>query len=725
MSGPAAAERALILAPHGRDAAVAATLLAQAGIGAEACPDLASLRRALDEGAGLVIVAEEALRTAGLQDIAAWIAAQPPWSDLPVVLLTGRGGGLERNPAAARLTDALGNVTFLERPFHPTTLVSVVRTALRGRHRQYEARTRLDERERLLEALAGERARFEALIEHLPVGVSLMDREGRALLSNPAFRRYLPDAVIPSQLAGIEAGIEDVWIGHDAQGRHLTRDHFPGARALRGEMVAGVEFLHRPPGGPETWTRLSGVPVRDAAGRIAGAIAVIVDIDAEKRAQEALQRLTETLEIKVEERTRELAEALNQLRDEMQEREHAEAQLRQAQRLEALGQLTGGVAHDFNNLLAAVLGNLELLCKRLPADPGIERLIGGAMQGAQRGAALTQRLLAFARRQDLQPQSVDLAGLVEGMRDLLERSVGPRVNVRIEAPAALPPAMVDPNQLELALLNLAVNARDAMPSGGTLTIVLDEMRASGAGGFAPGAYLRLGVRDTGTGMDAETLARAVEPFFSTKGIGKGTGLGLSMVHGLAAQSGGEFRLSSTPDRGTTAELWLPVAATPETAAEPVEAQVPDTPPSPDAAPATILLVDDDALIAMSTADMLTDLGHTVIEANSGAQALDVLRDGQAVDLLMTDYAMPGMTGLELARAAREVRPGLLMLLATGYGDLPEGGSADLPRLTKPYMQHQLAEQVAKLLGVADGIEPGTSSGHAAGHAAKRSGIGKT
>jgi PAS domain S-box-containing protein len=704
VSGPAA-ERALILAPHGRDAAVATALLAEAGIAAEACSDLLALQDELHRGAGVAILTEEAVRTADLRGLAAWIAAQPSWSDLPVVLLTGHGGGQERNPAAARLTDALGNVTFLERPFHPTTLVSIVRTALRGRRRQYEARARLDERERLLDALAGERARFETLIEHLPVGVNLMDREARTLLSNPAFRRYLPDAVIPSH----QTDAEQVWIGHDEQGNRLTRDRFVGTRALRGERVAGIDFLHRPPRGPETWTRVSGVPLRDAAGGVTGAITVIVDIDAQKRAQEALERLAGTLETRVAERTRELAEALERLRNEMQEREHTEAQLRQAQKLETLGQLTGGVAHDFNNLLTAVLGNIELLRKRLPADPAVGRLLDGAMQGAQRGAALTQRLLAFARRQELQPQSVDLAGLIEGMRHLLERSVGPRVGLRIEAPTGLPPALVDPNQLELALLNLAVNARDAMPEGGALTITLDGMRNAAEDGLDPGTYLRLRLRDTGTGMDADTLLRAVEPFFSTKGVGKGTGLGLSMVHGLAAQSGGDFRLSSIPGQGTTAELWLPVAqGIVQQAAEPAEAQ------ATDARAATILLVDDDVLIAMSTADMLSDLGHTVIEANSGAQALDILRNGQAIDLLMTDYAMPGMTGAELARVARDIRPGLPMLLATGYAELPEGAAADLPRLAKPYMQHELAEHIAKVLGATDGTEARSASGHAGG-----------
>nr|WP_209987851.1 response regulator [Azospirillum picis] len=683
-------ERALVLAPRGRDAAVASALLAEVGIATQVCPDLTALCDALDEGAGLLILVEEAVRTADLQRLVAWIGAQPPWSDLPVVLLTMRGDGAERTPEAARLTELLGNVTFIERPFHPTTLVSVVRTCLRGRRRQVEARAHLVERERLLADLAGERARFATLIEHLPVGVSLMDRDGRVTLCNPAFERFLPDAVIPSRHPDENHG----WVGYDDQGRRLPRDQFPGARALRGEMVHGVEFTYRLPDGSATWLRVSGVPVRDGAGRVAGALAVIVDIGAQKAAQEALQRLTAMLEATVQERTRELEEALERLRAEMRDRERAEEQLRQTQKLETLGQLTGGVAHDFNNLLMAVLGNLELLRKRIPDDPTTERLFDGAMQGARRGATLTQRLLAFARRQDLQPQAVDLCGLLEGMRTLLERSAGPRVVVRIEGPDALPPALIDPNQLELAILNLAINARDAMPDGGTLTVSLDEAPAPAGSALPPGVHPRIRVRDTGTGMDALTLTRAIEPFFSTKGIGKGTGLGLSMVHGLAVQSGGAFRLSSVPGEGALVELWLPRAATPVRAAEPAAAAAVDV------SPGLVLVVDDDALIAMSTVDMLADLGHTVVEANSGSEALEILRSGQPVDLLLTDYAMPGMTGAELARAARAMLPDLPVLLATGYADLPDGAGADLPRLAKPYTQTQLATATARLLGKA-------------------------
>jgi CheY-like chemotaxis protein/two-component sensor histidine kinase len=342
-----------------------------------------------------------------------------------------------------------------------------------------------------------------------------------------------------------------------------------------------------------------------------------------------------------------------------------------------------------------VISNLDLLRKRHSTDPRALRLVSGAMEGAKRGAALTQRLLAFARRQDLRTESVDIARLLHGVADLLNRSVGPLVEMRMVVKAGLPAARVDANQLELALLNLVLNAGDAMPDGGQLTISLDQAEITEPtwDSLSPGAYLRLAVTDTGIGMDDRTLAQAIEPFFSTKGSAKGTGLGLAMVHGLALQLGGALRLSSTVGQGTTAELWLPVSSTPARIAveEPVTAQV--TPP------ATILVVDDDALIAMSTADMLRDLGHTVLEAESGAGALKILKEGSAIDILVTDQAMPGMRGSELAVEARALRPNLRVLLATGYSDLRDG-AADLPCIGKPYQQDELANAIARLMAPA-------------------------
>jgi CheY-like chemotaxis protein len=286
-----------------------------------------------------------------------------------------------------------------------------------------------------------------------------------------------------------------------------------------------------------------------------------------------------------------------------------------------------------------------------------------------------------------------MADLVRGMDELLRRSIGPRVRMALDLSGDLPPAQADANQIELALLNLAVNARDAMPAGGTLTVGLDLAMTAQAQDLAAGRYVRLVVSDTGDGMDEATLRRAIEPFFSTKEVGKGTGLGLSMIHGLALQLKGALRLFSEVGRGTRAELWLPVA----------HGHAAATPEQPAATPAprrhaTLLFVDDDFLISLSTVSLLEDLGHTVIKAMSGDDALEVLRDGRDVDLMITDYAMPGMTGLQLAEAARQLRPGLPILLATGYADVPAVSALDLPRLSKPYQQRQLAEQISSLLG---------------------------
>ena len=386
------------------------------------------------------------------------------------------------------------------------------------------------------------------------------------------------------------------------------------------------------------------------------------DLDRERS---ALADLTRTLEQRVQDRTGEL------LREAAQ-RSQIEEQLRQAQKMESLGQLTGGVAHDFNNLLMAVMGNLELLRKRVPDDPRLHRLIDSALQGAKRGASLTQRLLAFARQQDLRPVSTDLVSLIHDMTDLLERSLGPQIQLHLTHPEDLPPALVDPNQFELALLNLAINARDAMPEGGAIHIEVTTTNDAGRPELKPGRYLRVTVSDTGSGMDAQTLARAAEPFFSTKPVGRGTGLGLSMVHGLMVQLGGLVDISSERGSGTKVDLWIPVAVTaPKVVPESVDVPVLER-------GSTVLLVDDDPLIATSAVDMLEDIGHTVIEVNSGQDALEILRSDQPIDILVTDHSMPGMTGVELARATREIRPDIPILLVTGFADLTEDQSLRLP-----------------------------------------------
>src|SRR6202790_5570496 len=465
------------------------------------------------------------------------------------------------------------------------------------------------------------------------------------------------------------------------------------------DVLRCLIWRSRPAATTASSTATPGPAVRGPDGSLKSLVGVCSDITARKVAEiereallaqlaaerTALAELTATLEQRVEQRTADLMK-------EVAAREKAQEQLRQAQKMETIGQLTGGVAHDFNNLLMAVMGNLDLLRKRLPNDPRLHRLIDGALQGAERGASLTHRLLAFARQQDLRAVPVDLRVLIQGMSDLLQRSLGPRVALRLELPEGLPPARVDANQLELAVLNLAINARDAMPDGGSIEIKVCEHQASGDPALKSGRYLKLSVIDTGKGMTPDILKRAMEPFFSSKPLGKGTGLGLSMVHGLAVQLGGALQLTSAVAKGTNATLVLPIATSAP------EAQSPVLKSHKVNRSAVILFVDDDPLIAMSTTEMLEDLGHQVIGASSGLHALDIIRSEQPIDLMMTDHVMPGMTGIELAAASPRVRHSLPILLATGYAELPDGAQPDLPRLAKPYHQDQLRDRLDQLLG---------------------------
>src|SRR5258707_4595133 len=467
---------------------------------------------------------------------------------------------------------------------------------------------------------------------------------------------------------------------------------------LRGYRLGGVDY----------------VPVPVVPELLRAKVKVFVELYRKTR---QLEQFNADLERRVEERTAELRkfnEELEQrIEERTRERELALAQLFEAQKMDTIGRLTGGVAHDFNNLLMAVLGSLTLLEKKLPEDPQIRRLLKNAIQGADRGKALTQRLLAFSRRQELKPQAVALAQLVGGMEELLTRAVGLGILFSSKFPDDLPPVLVDANQLELALLNVALNARDAMAAGGSVKLtacaerVLDSAKArhfgngqakpppnSGAQGpsLPPGEYIRITIVDTGVGMDQVTLAKATEPFFTTKGPGKGTGLGLSMVQGMAAQSGGLLRIRSEPNAGTIVELWLPRAAT--AAAALVRPPESTTAIRPATEPCTVLIVDDDSLVTTGTAAMISDLGHAAVEAHSGAEALDLLGSGLKVDVVLTDHAMPMMTGLQLAECIHSRFPGLPIILATGYAELPvDPATLGIARLAKPCTQHEIAAAI--------------------------------
>jgi PAS domain S-box-containing protein len=452
-------------------------------------------------------------------------------------------------------------------------------------------------------------------------------------------------------------------------GQHFSRfyteeDRQTGlpARALRTAATEGrfeQEGWRVRKDGTRFWTHVVIDPIRSPAGNVIGFAKITRDLTERRESQLAL--------------------------------EQARQALFQSQKLEAIGQLTGGIAHDFNNLLMAILGSLELVRKRVPEDPRITPFVDNAMQGAQRGVSLTQRMLAFARRQELKTEAVDIGSLVRGMQDLMERSIGPTIRIQTRFARDLPLASTDMVQLEAALLNLVLNARDAMPGGGVITIEAHEDNELPLPPDTPRRYVSLSVTDTGHGMDEDTLGRVLEPFFTTKGVGKGTGLGLSMVHGLAQQSGGQLRLTSQPDEGTTVEILLPVA---DGSARTARAEGDPAPvASQTAVGLTVLAVDDDSLVLLNTCAMLEDMGHRVLQAMSGLEALEIIERGDPIDLLVSDQAMPGMTGLQLLNAARALRPGLPVILATGYAELPPGADASLHRLAKPFRQADLAAMI--------------------------------
>jgi signal transduction histidine kinase len=435
------------------------------------------------------------------------------------------------------------------------------------------------------------------------------------------------------------------------------------------------------------------MPVPIVPDLLRARVRIFLDLHRKTR---ALETMNVELERRVDERTAALAEINQQLEKRVEERtrerEVALAQVHEMQKMESLGQLTGGLAHDFNNLLMGILGCLQYIGKRIPDDPKSKRMLKAAQESAERGAALTKRLLAFARRQELHPEAIQLSGLIDGLTEMLRRSVGPTISIELHLADDLDLIEVDPNQLELALLNLTLNARDAMPNGGHITITASNADMSKAMvALQNGRYVQVSVIDDGAGMDEATLKRCTEPFYTTKERGKGTGLGLSTVQGMAVQSGGAIHITSTPGNGTKVNLWFPVAAaaTALMAAAKIEA---------DAAPARdqfmVLVVDDEALVGHVTATMVEDLGHAALWVPSGAEALEVVRSGRPIDVVITDHAMPGMTGGQLAEQIHQLIPGMPIILATGFADLPGSYAQDLPRLSKPYGPDELAQALA-------------------------------
>jgi PAS domain S-box-containing protein len=520
-----------------------------------------------------------------------------------------------------------------------------------GEHVGFAKITRdLTERREADEALRRSEERFRLLVQGVTdYAIYMLDPEGRVSSWNAGaerFKGYQADEII---------------------GEHFSRFYPPADRAdgvpQRALETAAEEGRFEAEGwrvrkdGTRFWASVVIDPIRAEDGQLLGFTKITRDLTERREAQEAL--------------------------------EQARDQVFQAQKLESIGKLTGGVAHDFNNILAAILGSLNLARRRMAEGQDITRFLDNAVQAAQRGATLTQRMLAFARKQQLELEPVELLAAVRNMTEMLARTIGPGINITTNFPLRLPSVMADRAQLELAVMNLVVNARDAMPAGGNIELSAREAAPVKGGD----RFVGIAVRDDGEGMDPETLSRAVEPFYTTKGVGKGTGLGLSMVQGMVEQCGGRFELASKAGEGTTATIWLKVAEEIERGpAEeaPVEAV-------PAGRPLRILAVDDDPIVLLNTAATLSDMGHQVLQADSGPAALDLLAR-EPIDLLLTDYTMPRMTGAELIDKAREVRPDLKAILASGFASIPEGKVLDVPRLAKPFSDVELAGAIAGAAG---------------------------
>jgi PAS domain S-box-containing protein len=515
----------------------------------------------------------------------------------------------------------------------------------------------LTERKSAADALRKSEEQFRLLIQSVTdYAIYMLSPEGIITNWNAGAERikgYAPQEIIGQHFSKFY-GPEDVAAGLPQVGL---------ATAMREGRFEKEGWRYRKDGS-KFWANVVIDAIRAPDGELIGYAKITRDMTEPKQAQEQLERAREAMA--------------------------------QSQKMDAIGQLTGGVAHDFNNLLMAVLGSLELIRKRLPEDPKLKLLLNNAFEGARRGVSVTQRMLSFARRQELSLTAVDVKALVSGMSDMLDRSLGPLMTIETDIPEGLPSIKADVNQLETALLNLTVNARDAMPRGGTIKISARLVATPPVMGTKAlnGECIVLSVSDTGEGMDSETLSRAREPFFTTKGIGKGTGLGLSMVSGMTEQLGGRLRMESLKGKGTSVELWIPLfhgEILPAPAAEvPVAAA--------DDKSLLIVVIDDDQLVLTNTKAMLEDFGHTVLDAISGPAALEVIRKTPHVDLVITDQAMPQMTGMQLAAAIRVDWPNLPILLVSGYAELPSKTAFELPKLAKPFSLDDLEDAIARTIG---------------------------
>ncbi|WP_411903212.1 response regulator [Methylorubrum thiocyanatum] len=522
-----------------------------------------------------------------------------------------------------------GIIGYVAKPWDPTLLRATVRNAY--------------ERHRLGRDLATERALLRGLLDHAEEAISFKDAQGRFVRLN-ARKAGVVGSAVEDCLGRTELEVADTPEAREAEAADR--------RAIAaGE--AGSTVIARGALGAERWSHVIRVPIRGGAGEVTHLATIERDVTEQKS---------------------------------------LEARLRQSDKMQALGTLAGGIAHDFNNLLTAILGSLELVGPKIADQPRVKRLVDNATGAAQRGSALTKRLLSFSRSNDAHARPVDPNALIEGMSALFGSSLGSLVRVERDLEPGMPFALVDPDQLELAVLNLCINARDAMPDGGTVTISTRRAEIHDDPDLKPGTYAVVTVADEGTGIPPEILERVCEPFFTTKAVGQGTGLGLAMVFGLAQQAGGRLRITSEVGQGTRIELALPRAdGTVSGNEEPVAPTVPAA-----AVPARILVVDDDREVRHVTASFLNDFGYDETEAADGRAALALMEQGERFDLVVADLAMPGMTGVELAAAIRQRFSGVPVLLLTGHAEAVQI-PADLPVMTKPFASAELAARVSQLL----------------------------
>ncbi|WP_205686771.1 PAS domain-containing sensor histidine kinase [Caulobacter flavus] len=681
--------RVLVATPFGRDADNVSRLLSDHGFKTRAVPDAQAVAAELDEQTGVVLITEEALR-GKLDTLRAALAAQPDWSDTPFILLVSRNAYRPRAGEIARLAlaDLTTNLIVLERPLGSLSLVSAVDTALRARRRQFDLRDRLAELDHSRAALAASEAEVRLIADSLPVLIGFIDKSLVYRFANKAYADWFYRD--PADVVGLHV-------------REVVGDEGMEARmpAMRRALAGEPAHLTLP------WPHADGrrrdadiryLPRRGADGEIDGFHVFVADVTEHVQGEELLRQTAQALEYRVRERTA-------ALEVEMERRTTVEAALRQSQKMEAVGQLTGGIAHDFNNMLTGVIGALDMVKRKRASgrDADTDRYLDTALTSAHRAAGLTHRLLAFSRRQSLDPHALDINALVSSLQDLIRRTVTEQISVDVDLGAA-EAAIADANQLESAILNLAINARDAMPEGGRLTIStsvaeLDpDMAAEDA---RPGRYVVVAVTDTGVGMSAEVLDKVFDPFFTTKPIGQGTGLGLSMVYGFARQSGGSVRIQSRVGEGTSVKIYLPAA---DGAVEPKAEDQPADFARGEGQ--TVLLVEDESAVRLLVREVLEDLGYRAVEASDPQSAIAILNSQSAIDLLISDVGLPGMNGRQLAEVARDRRPDLPILFITGYAEnaaIRAGFlGSNMAMIGKPFALDTLAAKIGEMMPEASG-----------------------